>query len=97
MTEPLSGIRVLEMATAIQGPGAAMYLADMGAEVIKVEPPLGDGSRYHRGANNTLPMDAMGAQFISMNRGKRSVCVDFHTELGRSVVERLLGADATYS
>ncbi len=39
MTEPLSGIRVLEMATAIQGPGAAMFLGDMGAEVIKVEPP----------------------------------------------------------
>jgi crotonobetainyl-CoA:carnitine CoA-transferase CaiB-like acyl-CoA transferase len=91
MNEPLSGIRVLEMATAIQGPGAAVYLADMGAEVIKVEPPVGDGSRYHRGANNTLPTDAMGAQFISMNRGKRSVSIDFHTELGRSVVERLLG------
>jgi crotonobetainyl-CoA:carnitine CoA-transferase CaiB-like acyl-CoA transferase len=91
MTEPLSGVRVLEMATAIQGPGAAVYLADMGAEVIKVEPPVGDGSRYHRGANNTLPTDAMGAQFISMNRGKRSVSIDFHTELGRSVVERLLG------
>lgn len=91
MTEPLSGIRVLEMATAIQGPGAAVYLADMGAEVIKVEPPIGDGSRYHRGANNTLPTGAMGAQFISMNRGKRSVSIDFHTDLGRSVVERLLG------
>jgi crotonobetainyl-CoA:carnitine CoA-transferase CaiB-like acyl-CoA transferase len=91
MSEPLSGIRVLEMATAIQGPGAAVYLADMGAEVIKVEPPVGDGSRYHRGANNTLPTDAMGAQFISMNRGKRSVSIDFHTQLGRSVVERLLG------
>ncbi len=91
MTEPLSGIRVLEMATAIQGPGAALYLADMGAEVIKVEPPVGDGSRYHRGAHNTLPTEAMGAQFISMNRGKRSVSIDFHTELGRGVVERLLG------
>ena len=91
MIEPLTGIHVLEMATAIQGPGAAVYLCDMGAEVIKVEPPVGDGSRYHRGADNTLPPEAMGAQFISMNRGKRSVCVDFHTELGRSVVERLLG------
>jgi len=90
MTEPLSGIRVLEMATAIQGPGAAMFLTDMGAEVIKVEPPVGDGSRYHRGANNTLPADVMNSQFISMNRGKRSVCVDFHTELGRAVVERLI-------
>lgn len=91
MTEPLSGIRVLEMATAIQGPGAAMFLGDMGAEVIKVEPPVGDGSRYHRGANNTLPPEAMGAQFISMNRGKRSVCIDYNTPLGKQVVQRLLG------
>jgi len=89
-TEPLSGIRVVEMATAIQGPGAGVFLADMGAEVIKVEPPVGDGSRYHRGANNTLPADVMNSQFISMNRGKRSVCVDIHTPLGRDVVERLL-------
>jgi crotonobetainyl-CoA:carnitine CoA-transferase CaiB-like acyl-CoA transferase len=91
MTEPLTGIRVMEMATAIQGPGAAVYLSDMGAEVIKVEPPIGDGSRYHRGANNTHPAEIMNSQFVAMNRGKRSVCIDFHTELGRKVVDRLLG------
>ncbi len=91
MNEPLSGIRVLEMASAIQGPAAGMFLGDMGAEVIKVEPPVGDGSRYHRGANNHLPTEAFNSQFISMNRGKRSICVDIHTELGRKVVERLLG------
>jgi len=91
MTEPLSGIRVLEMASAIQGPAAGMFLGDMGAEVIKVEPPVGDGSRYHRGANNTLPPEVFNSQFIAMNRGKRSVCIDIHTELGRDVVERLLG------
>jgi crotonobetainyl-CoA:carnitine CoA-transferase CaiB-like acyl-CoA transferase len=90
MSEPLAGIRVLEMTTAIQGPAAALYLRDMGADVIKVEPPLGDGSRYHRGVNNTLPPEAHGAQFIAMNRGKRSVCVDIHTALGRDVVMRLL-------
>ena len=95
MTEPLSGIRVLEMATAIQGPGAAMFLGDMGAEVIKVEPPVGDGSRYHRGANNTLPPEAMGSQFISMNRGKRSVCIDYNTELGRASLNGC-SASATY-
>lgn len=91
MPEALAGIRVLEMTTAIQGPAAALYLRDMGADVIKVEPPLGDGSRYHRGVNNTLPQEAHGAQFIAMNRGKRSVCLDIHTELGRDVVMRLLG------
>ena len=49
MKEPLSGIKVLEMTTALQGPAAGLYLRDMGAEVIKVEPPLGDAGRHHRG------------------------------------------------
>ena len=70
MAEPLSGFRVVEMAVALQGPAAGMFLGDMGAEVIKVEPPIGEGSRYHRGSNNTLPPEAQGAQFISANRGK---------------------------
>ena len=47
--EPLSGIVVVEMSLAVQGPAAALYLCDMGAQVIKVEPPLGDPSRYGRG------------------------------------------------
>ena len=93
---PLSGIRVVEMATAIQGPGAGLFLSDMGAQVVKVEPPVGDGSRYHRGANNTLPADVMNSQFIAMNRGKRSVCVDIHTPLGRDVVERLIAQSDVY-
>ena len=46
MHEPLEGIKVLEMTVAVQGPSAGLYLRDMGAEVIKLEPPLGDGSRY---------------------------------------------------
>ena len=57
MTEPLEGIRVLEMATALQGPAATLYLSDMGAEVIKVAPPEGDPSRFHRGVGNELPTD----------------------------------------
>ncbi|MCY3792880.1 MAG: CoA transferase, partial [Gammaproteobacteria bacterium] len=49
MPQPLSGFRVVEMGTAIQGPLAGVYLSDMGAEVIKIEPPVGDASRFHRG------------------------------------------------
>ncbi|MDE0759869.1 MAG: CoA transferase, partial [Pseudomonadales bacterium] len=49
MPEPLDGITVIEMTIAVQGPAAGLYLRDMGAQVIKVEPPLGDGSRYTRG------------------------------------------------
>ena len=48
MPEPLTGYTVIEMGTAIQGPAAGVYLADMGAEVVKIEPPIGDASRFHR-------------------------------------------------
>ena len=73
MPGALEGIRVVELAIAIQGPAAGLYFANMGAEVIKVEPPFGDASRYHRGVNNTLPEEAPGSQFLAMNKGKRSV------------------------
>ena len=90
MTGPLSHLVAIEMTLAIQGPGTGLYLRDMGADVIKVEPPLGDGSRYSRGINNELPLDTPGSQFVSMNRGKRSVCVDIHTPLGLTAVKAML-------
>ena len=92
MSGPLGHLRVVEMATAIQGPAAGMFLSDMGAEVIKVEPPWGEVSRYYRGANNSLPPEALGSQFVAMNRGKQSVCLDIHTELGLRAVHRLLAS-----
>lgn len=82
MSGPLSHIRVVEMGVAIQGPAAGLYLRDMGAEVIKIEPPMGDANRRFRGANNDLPPDTFGSQFVAMNRGKKSVCLDVHTALG---------------
>ncbi|MDP7575464.1 MAG: CoA transferase, partial [Pseudomonadales bacterium] len=90
MPGPLSHIKVLEMTLAIQGPAAGVYLRDMGADVIKVEPPLGDASRYSRGINNDLPLEAPGSQFVSMNRGKKSVCLDAHTPLGLEAVKAML-------
>ncbi len=90
MPEPLSGIRVVEMAVALQGPAAALFLGDMGAEVIKVEPPIGEGSRYFRGVSNTLPPEAQASQFIAANRGKKSVNLDAHSEVGREALLRLL-------
>lgn len=90
MPGPLSHIKAVEMTIAIQGPAAGLFLRDMGADVIKIEPPVGDLSRYHRGVNNELPMEALGSQFIAMNRGKKSVCLDIHTPLGLEVVKRLL-------
>jgi len=90
MTEPLAGIRVVEMTLAIQGPAAGVYLTDMGAEVIKVEPPLGDPNRLGRGVDNDLSPGTMSAQFVACNRGKRSVCMDLTTELARQALHALL-------
>ncbi len=92
LKEPLSGIVVVEMAIAVQGPAASLYLRDMGADVIKVEPPIGDPTRYGRGADNTTPAETYGPQFVAVNRGKRSVCVDLSTELGCRAVHALLAS-----
>ena len=88
MPEPLEGMTVIEMTIAVQGPSAALYLRDMGAEVIRIEPPIGDGTRYLR--MRPSPDDTMGTQFITVNRGKRSICLDAHTELGAKAVMALL-------
>ena len=98
MTEPLTGMRVIEMATALQGPAAGGYLAEMGADVIRVETPGGDGSRYGRGVNNTNPPGTVGTQFASTSRGKRSISLDAKSEAGLEVIHRLLEkADAFIS
>lgn len=90
MSGPLSSLRVVELATAIQGPAVGLHFANMGADVVKVEPPMGDASRYHRGVNNTLPEQTDGAQFVAMNKGKRSVVLDLHAEPGPQVMHALL-------
>ncbi len=91
--EPLSGITVVEMTIAVQGPAAGLYLRDMGAQVIKVEPPLGDASRYGRNRDNETPAEAIQSQFVAVNRGKRSVCMDVNTPHGQRAIHALL-ADA---
>jgi CoA:oxalate CoA-transferase len=69
---PLAGIRVLEVGTMLAGPYATMMLADLGAEVIKIEPPTGDISRQ-----------VSDSYFASLNRGKRSVRLELMTEEGQ--------------
>ncbi|MBT5137726.1 MAG: CoA transferase [Acidimicrobiaceae bacterium] len=72
MPGPLSGYRVLELTSTVSGPMAAMILADQGADVIKIEPPLfGDTARY-LGSSRA----GMGAMFAVLNRNKRSVALD---------------------
>lgn len=90
MPQPLEGMIVVEMTIAVQGPAAALYLRDMGAEVIKVEPPLGDASRYGRGRQNETPAGTVGPQYVAVNRGKRSVCLDISSDLGARAIAALL-------
>ncbi|MGO9771112.1 MAG: CaiB/BaiF CoA transferase family protein [Roseiarcus sp.] len=92
MPKPLAGLKVLELARILAGPWAGQTLADLGAEVIKVERPgAGDDTRgwgppFVEGENGER-LDA--AYFHSCNRGKRSLAVDFERPEGREIVRRL--------
>ena len=83
---PLDGIRVLEIASMIFGPVAGQYLGDMGAEVIKLEPPEGDLTRSIGPRRSPL----MGAFFLNSNRSKRSIVVDLKRPEGREILKRLV-------
>lgn len=85
-TGPLEGIRVLDLSARLAGPYATMILADLGADVIKVEPPeRGEASRHIE------PMiNGESSYFISINRGKRSVGLDFRKPEGRELLLRLV-------
>lgn len=89
MTErqgPLTGMRVIELAHIMAGPVCGLMLADMGADVVKVEKPTGDDTR------RMLPPDVNGesAAFMIMNRNKRGVVLDLKADEGRAVLRRLL-------
>jgi hypothetical protein len=86
MTAPLAGLRVLELARILAGPWAGQTLADLGAEVIKVEAPEGDDTRRWGPPFVEREGDTSAAYFHSCNRGKRSVTADFRTEEGRARV-----------
>src|ERR1700761_8761184 len=82
-TLPLDGMRVLEFTHMVMGPTCGMILADLGAEVIKIEPPGGDKTRK-------LPGLGIGF-FRSFNRNKKSVVIDINTEEGREAAIELIG------
>ena len=90
MPEPLEGIQVVEVARALQGPVAGQYLADMGADVIKVEPALGDPNRRFRTVGAEDPNSGFGTQFVSSNRGKRSLWLDLRDVASLEVVRQLV-------
>src|ERR1700758_2058465 len=82
-TLPLAGIRVLEFCHTIMGPSAGLILADLGADVIKIEPANGDPTRRRIGF-------AAGF-FATFNRNKRSFAVDLKNDEGRALLYRLVG------
>ncbi|MGI6246477.1 MAG: CaiB/BaiF CoA transferase family protein [Pseudochelatococcus sp.] len=86
---PLSGLRVLELARILAGPWIGQTLADLGADVIKVESPQGDDTRGWGPPFIDVEGESAAAYFHACNRGKRSVTADFATEEGRALVRRL--------
>ncbi len=89
-TGPLSGLKVVDLSRVLGGPFCTQWFGDLGAEVIKVEPPKGDETRAWG-----PPFDAHGSAsyFIGVNRSKSGIAVDMSTERGREIVLKLL-ADA---
>src|ERR1700733_11922180 len=91
--KPLAGVRVLELARILAGPWAGQLLADLGAEVLKVERPgVGDDTR-HWGPPFVTAGDgsALGAAYFhGTNRGKQGIAIDYETEEGRAEVRRLV-------
>lgn len=85
----LAGVRVLELARVLAGPTIGQTLADLGADVIKVESPEGDETRAWGPPFIETEGELSAAYFHSCNRGKRSIVADFKTERGREIVRRL--------
>ncbi|MBP0616154.1 CaiB/BaiF CoA transferase family protein [Jiella mangrovi] len=83
---PLAGMKVVELAHIMAGPVCGMFLADMGADVVKVEKPEGDDTRRF------LPPDINGesAAYMMMNRNKRGLVLDLKSDAGRTALRRML-------
>lgn len=86
---PLAGVRVLDCSRVLAGPFATMLLADLGADVVKLEPPGGDESRGWGPPFWGDPGDRVSAYFASVNRNKRSIVVDLRTDGGRDLLDLL--------
>jgi crotonobetainyl-CoA:carnitine CoA-transferase CaiB-like acyl-CoA transferase len=91
-TLPLAGVRVIDLSRVLAGPFATMLLGDLGADVVKVEPPDGDESRSWGPPWWGDPKERRSAYFASVNRNKRGVVLDLRTDSGRASLHRLLAS-----
>ncbi|MBI3993599.1 MAG: CoA transferase [Candidatus Lambdaproteobacteria bacterium] len=89
MDSGLSGLRVLELGGGVEAAYATKLLADLGAAVIKVEPPEGEPARYRGPFRNGIPDREASGLYLALNANKRSVVADLHTESGQSLLDRL--------
>jgi crotonobetainyl-CoA:carnitine CoA-transferase CaiB-like acyl-CoA transferase len=89
---PLAGLRVVDCSTVLAGPYATMLLGDLGADVVKVEPPEGDATRGWGPpwVGSEADGTQTGAYYLSVNRNKRSIRLDLRRPAGREVLRRLL-------
>src|SRR5579883_2607000 len=85
----LAGVRVIDFTNYIAGPVVTRFLADMGAEVIKVELPPRENPIPPRFTKEG-PMASVGVAFALWNRGKKSVCLDFHKPQGLAIAKELV-------
>ena len=88
---PLAGVRILDLSSVVMGPYATQVLGDLGADIVKVEPPGGDNMR----AVGPMRNPGMGHLYLHLNRNKRSIVLDLKTEAGREACLKLAeGCDA---
>ena len=87
---PLDGLRVIDLTQMLAGPYCTMLLADLGADVIKVEPPGGDMTRFSGPFMEEDQERAYGGYFGSINRNKRSIVLDLKTARGKDVLRRMV-------
>ncbi|MBB3047042.1 crotonobetainyl-CoA:carnitine CoA-transferase CaiB-like acyl-CoA transferase [Litorivivens lipolytica] len=90
MNKPLAGIRILDLTHMLSGPFCTMTLADLGADMIKVEPLAGEGTRKLLATDPKNSIDGMGAYFITLNRNKRTMSMDLKTERGLELFYELV-------
>jgi crotonobetainyl-CoA:carnitine CoA-transferase CaiB-like acyl-CoA transferase len=87
---PLAGVRVVDLTMMLAGPYCTMLLADLGADVVKVEPILGDSTRRQEPFLSEDKVHAYGGYFQSVNRNKRSIAIDLKQDAGREIIFELV-------